>query len=86
MISLREALSKRSESIRRASCVVSITFHVNDSQSFTVNILWRGGALSKTYTYNEYYIRSGVMEPRLRKPVCQIQRELIQEILKKRGI
>jgi hypothetical protein len=73
---------RRSKHIIRAACLKSIRFEVTRGHSFLAVAHWEGGGHTKVYSWVEHFKPDG----QYTKRVCQIARELIAELLQKRGI
>lgn len=86
MVLLRKELAHRESLIKRGAYLMKIALEPVQGQSFTAQFWWRGGDMRKTFTYKDYFGYSGTQRPTLLKRPCQIARELVQEILARRGI
>ena len=86
MLLLRNELAHRESLIKRGAYLMKIALGPVQGQSFTAQFWWRGGDMSKTFTYKEYFGYSGTQPPTLLKRPCQIARDVISEILTRRGI
>lgn len=83
---LRRELLHREVLIKRGAYLMKVAFGPVRDQVFTGQFWWRGGDMSKTFTYRDYFGHSGTERPRLLKKPCRIKQDLIREILTRRGI
>jgi hypothetical protein len=86
MEALKRELEMRKDRIIKGALLLTVSFGPVQAQSFSAEFIWRGGKLSKTFAYREYFRQGRQGRPVLTKKPCQISREIIGEILSRRGV